>query len=145
MRSMITFVAPAALALALILAPGARAQTGTTSHQARVEERIKDMYATLHITKMQDPEWNAFAQVMMDNASAMDAALQQYKGDPATETANVIMDNYAGIAAQHAQNVERVAAAFDVLYASLSPEQKQAADAMFRTRAEKKAEEHKTN
>jgi hypothetical protein len=34
------------------------------------------MYATLHITKAQDAEWNAFAKLMLDNAHALENVLQ---------------------------------------------------------------------
>lgn len=142
MRSTISLVAPAALALALMFSSGAHAQAAAApeSRQAKVEERIRDMYATLHITKAQDAEWNAYAQVMLDNAQAMDAAVQQSGGDRSKLSAAQILDNYAAISAQHAQNVEKLSAAFGVLYAGLSPDQKQAADEMFRTSHEKKGE-----
>jgi periplasmic protein CpxP/Spy len=145
MRFTISHVAPAALALILTFSLGAHAQTtaAANSHQAKVEERIRDMYATLRISKAQDTAWNAFAQVMLDNAQAMEATLQQNGGDRSKLVAPQILDNYAAISAQHAQNAERLSAAFGVLYAGLSPEQKQAADEMFRNRSEKKAEEQK--
>jgi hypothetical protein len=43
--------------------------------------------------------------------------------------------SYAQIARAYADNTERLATAFDSLYASLSDTQKQAADAMFRQQA----------
>ncbi len=142
MRSTISHIAPAALALTLIFSPGAHAQTtaAANSRQAKVEERIRDMYATLHISKAQDAAWNAFAQVMLDNAQAIEATMQKNGGDRSKLSAPQILDNYAAISAQHAQNAEKLSAAFEVLYASLSPEQKQAADEMFRNSAEKRAE-----
>ena len=132
-----SFVAQAALILGLTFSAGAHAQGATAAPDARqikVEQRIRDMYATLHITKAQDAEWNAFAQVMLDNAQAMDAAVKQYGGDRDKLSAPEVIDNYAKIAAQHAQNVARLAAAVGMLYADLSPEQKTFADTMFRQR-----------
>ncbi len=144
MRSTISHIAPAALALTLVFSPGAHAQTAAAnSRQAKVEERIRDMYATLHISKAQDAAWSAFAQVMLDNAQAMEATIQQNGGDRSKLSAPQILGNYAAISAQHAQNAEKLSAAFEVLYASLSPEQKQAADEMFRKSAERRAEEPK--
>lgn len=142
---MISHIAPAALALTLVFLPGAHAQTtaAANSRQAKVEQRIRDMYATLRISKAQDAAWNVFAQVMLDNAQAMEATVQQNGGDRSKLSAPQILDNYATISAQHAQNVEKLSAAFNVLYATLSPEQKHAADEMFRNSAQKRAEKHK--
>ncbi len=123
----------------------ANAQTGTTpnARQAKVEARIRDMYATLHITKQQEPAWDAFAQVMLDNAQAMDTAVKQYGTERAKLNAVQILDNYAAISEQHARNVERLSAAMEVLYASLTPEQQQTADAMFRMSMRRKMEPKK--
>ena len=142
---MISHLAPAALALALVFSLGAHAQTtaAANSRQAKVEQRIRDIYATLHISKAQDAVWNAFAQVMLDNAQAIEATMQQNGGDRSKLSAPQILDSYAAISAQHAQNAERLSAALEVLYASLSPEQKKAADEMFRNSTKKRAEEHK--
>jgi hypothetical protein len=45
------------------------------------------------------------------------------------------MHSYAQIARAYAVNTERLASAFDSLYASLSDTQKQAADTLFRQQA----------
>jgi outer membrane receptor for monomeric catechols len=136
-------LAPAALALALACSTAVQAQTAAAtqdSRHAKVEQRIRDMYTTIHIQPAQDAQWNAYAQVMLDNAQAMDAVTRQSGGDRGAHNAAEILDNYAAISAQHAQNVERLSAAFDVLYASLSAEQKRAADEMFRMSGRKKVE-----
>ncbi len=143
MRFKISHIVAAALALSLAFSAGAHAQTATDSRQAKVEKRIRDMYATLHISNAQDAAWNAFAQVMLDNAQAIEATIQQTAGDRSKLSAPQILDNYAAISAQHAQNAERLSAAFGVLYAGLAPDQKQAADEMFRSTAEKRSEENK--
>lgn len=142
MRSPLSFIAPAALALALVVSSAAQAQitAAPNSHEARVEQRIRDLYATLHITRAQDTEWNAFAQVMLNNAKAMEATVGQHGGSRATLSAPEILDNYAAISAQHALNVEKLSAAFAVLYASLSPAQQHTADEMFRHTPRRKAE-----
>ncbi len=130
------FVA-ATLALGLTQATGAFAQAASTTpadRQARVEERIRDMYATLHVTEAQDAEWNAFAQVMLDNAQAIDAALKQYGGDRDKLSAPEILENYAALSARHAQNAARMSSALSMLYANFTPDQKKLADEMFRKR-----------
>lgn len=145
MRLKSIVLACAALALTFVSSSAAYGQSGAVpSHrQAQVEGRIRDMYATLHITKAQDAAWDAFAQVMLDNAQAMDAAVKQYGTDRAKLNAVQILDNYAAISEQHARNVERLSAALEVLYASLSPEQRQTADAMFRASTQRTTEQKK--
>ncbi len=142
MRSRSFFIVSAALAFAFVFSSAACAQSPASPdrRQAKVEARIRDMYATLHITRAQEPQWDAFAQVMLDNAQAMEMAVKQYGTDRATLNAAQILDNYAAISDQHARNVERLSAAMEVLYASLSPQQKQMADAMFRSSPRRKAE-----
>jgi len=135
-----TGLATAMLAAALLLPVAAFAATGDStaadgSRQQKVEQRIADMHATLHITQAQEAQWDAFAQVMLDNAQAMDGLLTRGAGDLATQTAPQILQNYAVITQQHAQNVQKLSAAFNALYTDLTPEQKKAADEMFRSTA----------
>ena len=142
MRLTPPIVAQAALVLGLTFSAGAYAQGGSgapDTRQVKVEQRIRDIYATLHITKAQDAEWNAFAQVMLDNAQTMENVVQQNRGDRSKLSAPQIMDNYAAISAQHAENVMRLSAALGVLYAGLSPDQKQMADELFRNYQPKSA------
>ena len=144
-----TRLASAALAIALCLPAAAWAQTSTATPPAaaapaagttrqKVEQRIADMYATLRITQAQERQWNDFAQVMLDNAQAMDALAQKNAADTSTQDAEQILQSYAAITQQHAQNVQRLLPAFRTLYASLSPEQRKQADDMFRERAEQR-------
>jgi periplasmic protein CpxP/Spy len=144
MRSITTpRLTAALLAVALSIPVAAWAQTttpttnGATTLRVRenVEQRIADMHATLHITSAQEAQWDQFAQVMLDNAQSMRAELTKNAANPATQTADQAMQNYAEIAQVHAQNVQKLATAFNTLYASLQPDQKQAADQMFRARA----------
>ena len=81
------------------------------------------------------PLWSAFAQAMRDNAAATDALFAQRAGDVSEMNALDNMHSYAQIARAYADNTERLATAFDSLYASLSDDQKQAADTMFRHQA----------
>ena len=138
-----TTLAPALLVAALSLPIVAVAQTTdkpaatspSEAHKQRVEERIADMYATLHIAPTQEAVWNDFAQVMLDNAQAMDTLLAKHATDPSTRSAEDIMASYAAMAQQHAQNVQKLSAAFHTLYNNLTSEQRKAADELFRTNA----------
>ena len=93
------------------------------------------LQSQLGITEAQMPLWTAFTQAMRDNAAATDALFTQRAGAVATMNAPDNMHSYAQIARAYADNTERLATAFDSLYASLSDTQKQAADTMFRQQA----------
>src|SRR5271169_1678220 len=45
--------------------------------EERVENRIKELHAQLRITPAEEPQWNEFAQVMRENARAMDEAFKE--------------------------------------------------------------------
>jgi cytochrome c551/c552 len=93
------------------------------------------LQSQLGITEAQMPLWSAFTQAMRDNAAATDALFTQRAGVVATMSAPDNMHSYAQIARAYADNTERLATAFDSLYASLSDTQKQAADTLFRQQA----------
>ena len=93
------------------------------------------LQSQLGITEAQMPLWSAFTQAMRDNAAATDALFTQRAGAVSTMNAPDNMHSYAQIARAYADNPERLATAFDSLYASLSDTQKQAADTMFRQQA----------
>ena len=103
--------------------------------QAAVDQRIKMLQTQLGITEAQMPLWSAFAQAMRENAAATDALFTQRAGAVTTMNATENMHSYAQIARAYADNTERLATAFDSLYASLSDTQKQAADTLFRQQA----------
>ena len=122
--------APAPAAAASSSAPAPSAAT-----EAAVDQRIHALQSQLGITEAQMPLWSAFAQAMRDNAAATDALFTQRASAVATMSAPDNMHSYTQIARAYADNTERLATAFDSLYASLSDTQKQAADTMFRQQA----------
>jgi prophage DNA circulation protein len=107
----------------------------SASTQPAVDQRIRTLQSQLGITEAQMPLWSAFTQAMRDNAAATDALFTQRAGAVATMNAPDNMHSYAQIARAYADNTERLATAFDSLYASLSDTQKQAADTLFRQQA----------
>ena len=98
----------------------------------RVEQRIADLHARLHITPDQQALWEPFAQVMRDNAQHMRQAADDRANKLKTMNASDNMLSYAKLAMQHAQDVQNLATAFQTLYAALSPDQQKTADVMFR-------------
>jgi protein CpxP len=113
----------------------AAAPQSSAATQAAVEERIRTLQSQLGITEAQMPLWNAFAQAMRENAASTDALFAQRAGSVVTMSAVDNMHSYAQIARAYADNTERLATAFDSLYASLTDTQKQAADTLFRQQA----------
>ena len=112
---------------------GAPEMSPTT--RAAVDERIAKLRSQLVITELQMPLWSAFAQTMRDNAATTDALFARRAGAVSEMNAVDNMHSYAQIARAYADNTERLAAAFDSLYASLSDVQKRAADTLFRQQA----------
>jgi protein CpxP len=152
--------APAVLALACFTtsawaqtaAPAdASSAAATTSAASRaqkhadfVEKRISDLHAQMKITSQQAPQWDAFAQTMRDNAQKTDAAFKDRAQKLPSENADDSMKSYAALAQLHADNMQKLAAAFSALYATLSDDQKKIADPLFRNQhAQRHAAPHK--
>ncbi len=117
--------APASPASASAAASGSKA-----THEERVEHQIGWLHSQLKITSAQEPQWNAFADVMRDNARTMgDLYRQRVAGS--NQSALDDMKQYSAIADAHAQGTKKLVDAFAPLYDSLSPEQKKLADTTF--------------
>ena len=119
------------------LPPAAQLATPAPSAatQAAADQRIRALQSQLGITEAQMPLWNAFAQAMRTNAASTDALFSQRANAVASMSAVDNMHSYAQIARTYADNTERLATAFDSLYAILTDTQKQAADTLFREQA----------
>jgi periplasmic protein CpxP/Spy len=130
---------PSTPAIAPTTASPSTAQTATpapsAATQTAVDQRIRALQSQLGISEAQMPLWNAFAQAMRDNAASTDALFAQRANSVASMSAVDNMHSYAQIARAYADNTERLATAFDSLYASLTDTQKQAADTLFRQQA----------
>ena len=103
--------------------------------EAAVDQRIRTLQSQLGITEAQMPLWSAFAQTMRENAASTEALFTRRAATVATMSATDNMHSYAGIARAYAEDTERLATAFDSLYASLSETQRQAANTLFRQQA----------
>lgn len=110
---------------------------GAASDQTLVERRIEDMHARLKITHAQEAKWHAFTRVMQENARDMDQAYRKRAAALPHMTALQDLESYAQLQQTRTHDVERLVPAFSHLYAALSPQQKHAADEMFRAYARK--------
>jgi periplasmic protein CpxP/Spy len=113
----------------------------STPVQERVEARIKQLHAQLHITPAEEPQWHQFAQTMRDNAREIDAAALQRAQQYPTMTAVQNMESYEKLAEAHVQRLQKLIPAFQGLYDVMPPDQKQIADQVFRARAQAHARE----
>lgn len=108
--------------------------------EAEVDKRIRALQSELGITEAQMPLWSALSQAMRDNAATTEALFNRRAANVASMSASDNMHSYAQIADAWAYSLERLATAFDSLYASLSATQKHAADTLFRRQATAAAE-----
>jgi len=97
-----------------------------------VEQRIAELYAKLKITPEQQPQWDQFAAVMRENARDMDSNFKARIKALPSMTATQNMQSYAQLAANHAQEVQKLVAVFQSLYDTMSDSQKATADEIFR-------------
>ena len=103
--------------------------------QAATEQRISGLQTQLGVTAPQMPQWTAFAQVMRENAQATDTLFRQRAAGVQSMNAPANMQSYAQISRAYADGTEKLATAFQAMYAVLSDQQKLAADTLFRQQA----------
>lgn len=114
------------------MSASAPADAHSAKREARVEERIAYLHSQLKITSAQEPKWKAFADVMRTNGQNMGRLFSERTKAQATQSALDNMRQYAQIAQAHADDMKQLVDAFEPLYDSFSPEQKQLADTTFR-------------
>jgi periplasmic protein CpxP/Spy len=139
------------IALALILCAGAStlparaAETAAPSAMAPAsapgmaespEARIKHLHDQLKITSDEESKWNTVAQVMLNNASSINDAVQDRVRMAKTMTAISDLKSYEAIVDAHADGIKKLATAFAPLYAAMPEAQQKHADAVFGRRTE---------
>ena len=104
--------------------------------EERVEHRINELHAQLRITPAERPQWDQFAEVMRENARAMDQAFIQRAEQFQSMNALQNMQSYEQIAEAHARHLQKLVPAFENLYTTMPDQQKRLADQVFRANAE---------
>lgn len=102
----------------------------TDGSTERVQERIADLHAKLHITVEQEPQFKAMANVMSVNGNALQTLLQQRAEDKDVSAA-ASMRWYERLVDAHAEALRKFVPVFEQLYAVFSKDQKKTADEMF--------------
>ncbi len=127
-------------------APRSAAQTTSTvmrrpgeSMENLVDRRITELHTKLQITPAQGQKWDQFAQVMRDNAKAMDQLYADRAQKLSSMSAVDNMQSFQTIEQARMQGMQKLVPAFQTVYDSLTDQQKQAADALFRSQSAKQA------
>lgn len=117
-------------------APSSNTTNGATA-ESQVDQRIAQMHRRLKITPEQESAWNSFGQVMRDNVTTTEKAYKDRRASIATMSALENMQNFAHIEQVRAQGVQNLSTSFQTLYGTMSDDQKQTADALFRHYADR--------
>jgi protein CpxP len=143
-----TFIAAMTLGAALLIlssaamaqaspAPAAKAMPAKKAAPANnsVETHIKSLHDALKITAGEEPQWQAVADVMRDNAKTTGALIEER----ATKTMTAIDDlhSYEAITEAHTAGVKKLIPAVEALYATMSDAEKKNADAVFGHRVQR--------
>lgn len=95
----------------------------------RIDGRLAFLKTELKITEAQLPAWNTFATAVRSNVTTMKAELQAMHGMVGGDvSAPDRLLAQANAFAAHAEEMTKLKAALDPLYAALSAEQKKIAD-----------------
>ena len=104
-------------------APSAGAPQSPT---AEVDRKIADLKRQLKITPQQEPQFDAFAQVMRGNAQELDQAMRQAPSGPPNAVEE--LRRFAQFTETQANGLKRLVPALQSLYDTLSDPQKKTAD-----------------
>jgi len=97
----------------------------------RVEAHIADLHRQLKITADQEPKWAEVAQVMRDNAQKIDSVLQQRRDNLNSMSAVDDLRSYRDVTQAHFEGLQKLIPTFEVLYDTMTPDQKKNADMVF--------------
>jgi hypothetical protein len=104
---------------------------------AHTEAQIKQLQGALNITQSQEPLWNNLTQVMRENAKDMDALSDTRNKERAegTRTLNAVehMKLHSQITKTHLDQLEKLIPLFEAFYSSMSDQQKNITNIVFRT------------
>jgi periplasmic protein CpxP/Spy len=115
-------------------APAAKPAARRPAGAEFVEARIKSLHDQLQITAAEEPQWNAVAEVMRDNAKAISALIAERAKNTKTMSAIDNLRSYQAIAKAHLDGINKLIPAFEALYAVMPEAQKKTADIVFSRR-----------
>jgi periplasmic protein CpxP/Spy len=95
-----------------------------------IERQVTDLRRKLNITPGQQPQFDALAQVMRQNAQAIDTLAQQEQQNSKPNAVEAVRSG-GRVADAEAEGLKRLLPPLQALYDSLSDQQKRAADQVF--------------
>jgi periplasmic protein CpxP/Spy len=133
-----------AIQLAQAAAPRTPAAAAATETKGEtVEQRITTLHAALKITSEEDAKWNAVAQAMRENATAMDKLIAETRTTPPQNmTAVDDLKMYQKFSEAHVTGLKNLIASFTTLYDAMPDAQKKNADVVFQTSGHQAAAAH---
>ena len=97
------------------------------------ETQIKQLQGTLNITEDQQKLWDKLVQVMRENAQEMDALTKNMAENTKTMNALDHMKFHSQITEAHLAQLKKLIPPFEAFYNSMSDQQKNITDMVFRT------------
>ena len=104
-----------------------------TSAVDYTEAQIKQLQGALNITEAQEKLWNNLTQVMRENAKDMDALNKERAGNTKPMNALDHLKFHRQITEAHLDQQKKLIPPFEALYVSMSDQQKNITDIIFRT------------
>ena len=105
----------------------------TTSAVEHTEAQIKQLQGTLNITEAQQGLWNNLTSVMRENAKDMDALTKEKAENAKPMNAVEHMKLHSQITEAHLAQLKKLIPPFEAFYNSMSDQQKNITDMVFRT------------
>lgn len=106
------------------------------SIQQMAADRMAMLKQELQITPAEEPAWDRFSQLSVQNAAQLDQMFRQRAQQVPSMNAVQNLQTFADLQLRQARNFQQVVPAFQRLYSQLSPQQRQAADEAFRSMGE---------
>jgi hypothetical protein len=104
-----------------------------TSAVEHTEAQIKQLQGTLNITDDQKELWNKLTSVMRENAKEMDVLTKDMAENTKTMNALEHMKLHSQITEAHLAQLKKLIPPFEAFYNSMSDQQKNITDIVFRT------------
>ena len=104
-----------------------------TSAVEHAEDQINQLQGTLKITVAQTELWNNLTQVMRENAKDMDVLTRERAEKTETMDSVERMKFHSQVTKAHLDQMDKFIPPFEALYSSMSDEQKDITDSIFRT------------
>jgi TolA-binding protein len=112
-------------------------EVARTSPVEHTEAQIKQLQGALNITEAQQELWNNLTKVMRENAKEIDALTKERAEERAegTKTMNAVehMKFHSQITEAHLNQMKKLIPPFEAFYSSMSDEQKNITNTIFRT------------